>query len=132
MAASGDDGVSIHVNEVPLIVPRLYETEYFDVQAVEVLRGPQGTLYGRNATGGVVNMTTARASTQGTLHEHSTQKKDVDRCVRERERECVCVCACARGFECASRCGYVCAVGLCCVPCGACIAARVVPQGAAL
>jgi outer membrane receptor protein involved in Fe transport len=65
VAASGDDGVSIHVNEVPLIVPRLYETEYFDVQAVEVLRGPQGTLYGRNATGGVVNMTTARASTQG-------------------------------------------------------------------
>ena len=63
VAASGDDGVSIHVNEVPLIVPRLYETEYYDVQSVEVLRGPQGTLYGRNATGGAVNMTTARAST---------------------------------------------------------------------
>ena len=41
VAASGDDGVSIHVNQVPLIVPRLYETEYFDVQAMEILRGPQ-------------------------------------------------------------------------------------------
>jgi outer membrane receptor protein involved in Fe transport len=61
VAASSDQGVGIHVNEVPINYPRLFETEYYDVQAVEVLRGPQGTLYGRNATGGSVNMTTARA-----------------------------------------------------------------------
>ncbi len=61
VAASADQGVGIHVNEVPINAPRLFETEYFDVQAIEVLRGPQGTLYGRNATGGTVNMATAPA-----------------------------------------------------------------------
>ena len=48
VAASGDAGVGIHINEVPIVFPRLFETEYFDVQALEILRGPQGTLYGRN------------------------------------------------------------------------------------
>lgn len=63
IAASGDAGVGIHVNEVPIVSPRLFETEYFDVQALEILRGPQGTLYGRNSTGGTVNMRTATAET---------------------------------------------------------------------
>ncbi|MFT4822791.1 MAG: outer membrane receptor protein involved in Fe transport [Halioglobus sp.] len=63
IAASGDAGVGIHVNEVPIVSPRLFETEYFDVQALEILRGPQGTLYGRNSTGGTVNMMTATAET---------------------------------------------------------------------
>jgi len=64
VAASGDAGVGIHINEVPIVSPRLFETEYFDVQALEVLRGPQGTLYGRNSTGGAVNMSTAKATTE--------------------------------------------------------------------
>jgi len=56
LSVTSDPGVAISFNNTPLLRNRLFEQEYFDVQRVEVLRGPQGTLYGRNATAGVVNM----------------------------------------------------------------------------
>jgi outer membrane receptor protein involved in Fe transport len=56
VSASSDPAVAVSFNNTPLIRNRLFEQEYLDVERVEVLRGPQGTLYGRNATGGVVNM----------------------------------------------------------------------------
>ncbi|WP_299596626.1 TonB-dependent receptor [uncultured Microbulbifer sp.] len=62
ISAASDAGVGIHVNEVPLLAPRMFQTEYYDVEQVAVLRGPQGTLFGRNSTGGAVNMITARAN----------------------------------------------------------------------
>ena len=58
VAASGDAGTGIHLNNAPLIANNLFETEFYDMERVEVLRGPQGTLYGRNATDGVVNLLT--------------------------------------------------------------------------
>lgn len=60
VAQSSDAGVGIHQNDVPLGANFLFEQEYFDIERVEVLRGPQGTLYGRNATGGVVNVITRK------------------------------------------------------------------------
>jgi outer membrane receptor protein involved in Fe transport len=62
VAATSDAGVGMHINDVPLQDPRLYETEYYDIDQLVILRGPQGTLYGRNSTGGAVNMITSRAS----------------------------------------------------------------------
>jgi outer membrane receptor protein involved in Fe transport len=62
VAGSGDAGTGIHLNNAPLISNNLFETEFYDVERVEVLRGPQGTLYGRNATGGVVNLISNKPS----------------------------------------------------------------------
>jgi len=56
ISASSDPAVAVSFNNTPLIRNRLFESEFLDVERVEVLRGPQGTLYGRNATAGVVNM----------------------------------------------------------------------------
>lgn len=60
VSTSGDAGVLVHQNNAPLVVSRIADAEFYDMERLEVLRGPQGTLYGRNATGGVVNIITAK------------------------------------------------------------------------
>jgi len=63
-AATGDAGVSVHTNEIS-IGPNLNSSEFYDMERVEILRGPQGTLYGKNATGGVVNFVTRKPDFDG-------------------------------------------------------------------
>ncbi len=60
ISVATDPGVAVEFNGTPLIRNRLFEQEYFDVERVEVLRGPQGTLHGRNATAGVINVISSK------------------------------------------------------------------------
>jgi iron complex outermembrane receptor protein len=56
--AGGDPGVALHLDGVYLGRPVATLFSAFDTARVEILRGPQGTLYGRNANGGSINLIT--------------------------------------------------------------------------
>ncbi len=61
----GEQGVAYNVDGVYVGRPFQQGLPYFDVDRVEILKGPQGTLYGKSSTGGVINVV--------------TQKPDLDR-----------------------------------------------------
>jgi len=64
ISVSTDPAVAVALNDIPFIRNHFFEQEFYDVSQVEVLRGPQGTLYGRNATAGVVNVISAKPTDQ--------------------------------------------------------------------
>jgi len=64
ISVTTDPAVAVALNDIPFIRNHFFEQEFYDVGQVEVLRGPQGTLYGRNATAGVVNVVTAKPTDQ--------------------------------------------------------------------
>ncbi len=61
---AGDPGVAMHVDGIYSARSQAAANMAFDLNRVEVLRGPQGTLFGRNSTGGVVNFHTAQPTDQ--------------------------------------------------------------------
>lgn len=60
----GDPGVAFHQDGVYVSDQTTTNTAMFDVDHVEVLRGPQGALYGRNAVGGAINVIAARPTSE--------------------------------------------------------------------
>jgi iron complex outermembrane receptor protein len=64
-----DDGspasVSVHQNGIFMPNPVSLSLSYLDVDHIEVLRGPQGTVFGQNAVGGTVNIITAQPTFDG-------------------------------------------------------------------
>lgn len=62
--AGFEAGVGIYLDDVYLNRPQGAVLEIYDLQRIEVLRGPQGTLYGRNTIGGAVKYVTKRLGRQ--------------------------------------------------------------------
>jgi iron complex outermembrane receptor protein len=55
---NGESPVAVSVDGVLQISPNQFNQDLFDISQIEILKGPQGALYGRNAIGGAINITT--------------------------------------------------------------------------
>jgi iron complex outermembrane recepter protein len=53
-----EPSVGLYVDNVPYFDKAAFDFALFDTERIEVLRGPQGTLYGRNTMGGIINIIT--------------------------------------------------------------------------
>ena len=78
VSATAESGVEIHVNDLPVGSTTMQDGEFLDLERIEVLRGPQGTLYGKNSVGGAINLITARPVFGESLGKASVDMGDFD------------------------------------------------------
>lgn len=71
-SAAGEASVAVFIDEVFIGRPAGANFSFLDLERVEVLRGPQGTLFGRNTAGGALSVTTARPTRQATTKIHAS------------------------------------------------------------
>lgn len=62
----GEQAVTFYIDDVYYGTAGDFQIDFFDVERIEVLRGPQGTLFGRNSTGGVINVITKKPTEETT------------------------------------------------------------------
>jgi iron complex outermembrane receptor protein len=70
--AGYEQGVGIYLDDIYLVRPQGALTDIYDLERIEVLRGPQGTLYGRNTIGGAVKYVTRKLAPQTTFDAKAT------------------------------------------------------------
>ena len=56
--------VAYHMDGIFIASPFSLQTDFLDVERIEVLRGPQGTLFGQNSTGGAINVISKNSNLQ--------------------------------------------------------------------
>ncbi|MEM1141520.1 MAG: TonB-dependent receptor [Pseudomonadota bacterium] len=61
---NADSPVAIIVDGVPQNNQKQFKMQLFDIERIEVLRGPQGSLYGRNAIGGAINIVSKKPTNE--------------------------------------------------------------------
>ncbi|WP_066560262.1 TonB-dependent receptor [Croceicoccus bisphenolivorans] len=64
---NSETAVIVNLDGVPVARPTGVAGQFFDLERVEVLKGPQGTLYGRNATGGAINFISRQPDLSGSV-----------------------------------------------------------------
>jgi iron complex outermembrane receptor protein len=62
ISGGGESSAALHLDGIYIAQPKAYPLASFDLGGIEILRGPQGTLYGRNSTAGVINETSRAPS----------------------------------------------------------------------
>jgi iron complex outermembrane receptor protein len=62
--ATANPSVSYHMDGIYIASPYALQTDFIDVERIEILRGPQGTLFGQNSTGGAINVISTKPSVE--------------------------------------------------------------------